>query len=119
MAVLPVVVHTATDESDYLSKGLAQMLSARLEQAGGIDVALLGDPSQATDRRGDGRRQCGYEVNADFVIFGSFTQFGNGASLDMRCARVAGTDSGRRLPKRARSSFNRASSGTSFRAWGI
>ena len=92
VAVLPVVVHTATDESDYLSKGLAQMLTARLEQAGGIDVVLVGDVSQATTDAATAVDRGG-SANADFVIFGSFTQFGDGASLDMRCARVDGTDS--------------------------
>lgn len=89
VAVLPVVVHTATDESDYLSKGLAQMLSSRLEQAGGIDVVLLGEASRATTDAATAVGSAG-AVNADFVIFGSFTQFGDGASLDMRVARVAG-----------------------------
>jgi hypothetical protein len=28
-------------------------------------------------------------LGADFVLFGSFTQFGEGASLDLRCAQVA------------------------------
>jgi len=34
-------------------------------------------------------RAAGRELGADWVVFGSFTRFGDGASLDVRCAEVA------------------------------
>jgi hypothetical protein len=33
-------------------------------------------------------------AGAAFVVYGSFTQFGNGASLDLQCARTTGADAG-------------------------
>jgi hypothetical protein len=35
--------------------------------------------------------ELGRSVGADFVIYGSFTQFGQGASLDVRCAPLNGS----------------------------
>jgi len=90
VAMLPVVVHAATGESEYLSTGLAEMLAARLEQAGGIRVIRLESDSRTTNVKT--AIEAGRAVEADFVVFGSFTQFGDGASLDMRCARVSGGD---------------------------
>jgi hypothetical protein len=67
------------------------MLAARFEQAGGIEVLEIGDEASATTDAaaavGAARAQ-----SAEFVVFGSFTQFGDGASLDVRCARAAGAD---------------------------
>jgi TolB-like protein len=87
VAMLPIVVHAASGESDYLSKGLAEMLSARLEQAGGIEVIRLESNSRATTNA-KVAISAGKEAEAEYVVFGSFTQFGSGASLDVRCARV-------------------------------
>jgi hypothetical protein len=86
VALLPIVVHEASGESEYLSTGLGEMLSARLEQAGGIQVLRLDSNSRTTSV--DVAVEAGRAAGADFVVFGSFTQFGDGASLDMRCAKV-------------------------------
>jgi TolB-like protein len=88
VAMMPVVVHAASSDSDYLSDGLAEMLSARLEQAGGIQVIRLESNSRSTNA--DVAVAAGKAAKADYVVFGSFTQFGSGASLDVRCARVDG-----------------------------
>jgi hypothetical protein len=87
VAMLPIVVHSASGESDYLSRGLAEMLSARLEQAGGIRVIRLESNSRSTTNT-EVAIAAGKAAKADYVVFGSFTQFGSGASLDVRCARV-------------------------------
>jgi len=87
VAMLPIVVHSASNESDYLSKGLVDMLSARLEQGGGIRVIRVESNARAANP--DVAVEAGRAAGAEFVVFGSFTQFGAGASLDVRCARVA------------------------------
>ena len=93
MALLPVAVHSSDASSGYLSAGLASMLSSRLEQFDEIAVIRLDDAKAVGSQPGpalDAARAAG----ADFVVFGSFTQFGNGASLDLQCARTQGGDPG-------------------------
>jgi hypothetical protein len=90
VALLPIVVHSAEPETAYLSSGLADMLTARLEQTGGITVVSVqaegeGPPLPAA-------MEAGRRVNAAFVVFASFTQFGEGASFDVRCAPVGESD---------------------------
>ena len=46
----------------------------------------IADRHLAVPRSGTGRAAGG-----DWVLFGSFTRFGNGASLDLQCVRVDGT----------------------------
>jgi hypothetical protein len=87
VAMLPVVVHAASGEADYLSSGLTEMLSARLEQAGGIQVIRLESNSRSTTNAAVAI-SAGRAAGAEYVVFGSFTQFGSGASLDVRCSRV-------------------------------
>jgi TolB-like protein len=85
VVILPVVVHSATPDSAYVSQGIADMLSARLEQLGGVDVVRGEDASDATSQLSRAV-ELGRSNGGDYVLFGSFTQFGDGASLDMRCA---------------------------------
>ena len=86
-ALLPIAVHSADDGSGYLSAGLAEMISARLEQSGGVSVVLVPGPAVPTS---DLQKaiEAGKTAGADFVVFGAFTQFGAGASLDVQCAAV-------------------------------
>ncbi|MFP8879009.1 MAG: hypothetical protein VCE43_05835 [Myxococcota bacterium] len=86
VAMLPVVVNSNDSETGYLSRGIADMLSARLERSGEIAIVRLEDGS--TDQ--ETAVEAASEVNASFVVFGSYTQFGDGASLDLRCAPVDG-----------------------------
>ena len=91
IALLPMSVHAHSSGTEYLSSGLAAMLSARLEQFEGVVVVRVnskGNPVTKTAAAVEAGRQ----VDANFVLFGSFTQFGEGASLDVRCVRV-GDDS--------------------------
>lgn len=95
IALIPVVVHSAEDP-EYLRAGLEDMLVARLEQVGVLDVVRVTDPSKATTRVA-AAVETGREVGADFVLFGSFTRFGQGASLDMQAAATAEGTSGETL----------------------
>lgn len=99
VALFPIVVHSADAEPGYLKGGLAEMLSARLEQSGRISVIRLEASERSTIRLGVAL-QAARAARADFVLFGSFTQFGNGASLDLRCASVGGGEGSDRSPER-------------------
>lgn len=90
VAILPVVVHSAAADPSFLSDGLADMLGARLEQLGGMRV-LRDEDKDATTRLVDALER-GRALEADYVVFGSFTQFGDGASLDIQCAPVKAPD---------------------------
>ncbi len=87
IALLPVSVHASGEESGYLQSGLSEMIAARLDQY--EDVVVLRAASEAGPP-GDvaAAREAGRAAGADFVLYGAFTRFGDGASLDMRCARV-------------------------------
>jgi TolB-like protein len=88
IALLPISVYAADADTGYLSSGLAEMLAARLERYDGIVVVSPAEGAVAPDGAGEALEAAG-KLGADFVLFGSFTQFGEGASLDLRCARVA------------------------------
>jgi hypothetical protein len=92
-ALLPIAVHSADEGSAYLSDGLAEMLTARLEQTNGVSVVrLAGDVKPTTDV--EKAVAAGKAAGADYVIYGAFTQFGAGASLDIQCAAVNGPADG-------------------------
>lgn len=86
VAVLPVVVH-ASGEQAYLQSGVSDMLASRLGQAPGVAIIRVNDPATATTDTASAQAAA-RAVGADFVLFGSFTRFGEGASLDVRCAEV-------------------------------
>lgn len=88
VALLPVVVNSNSGDTEYLASGLADMLSARLEQSGEIAIVRLDEGT--TDR--DAAIGAAKKANAAFAVYGSYTQFGDGASLDLRCASVAMDD---------------------------
>ncbi len=88
VAILPVVVHSLEDQA-YLRDGLADMLASRLGQRAGVSVIRVGDRAKATSEA-DAARAAAKNVGADWVLFGSFTRFGEGASLDLRCLPVGG-----------------------------
>jgi len=97
-ALLPIAVHSADEGSSYLSAGLAEMISARLEQSGGVSVVLVPGAAVATSEVAKAI-EAGRAAGVDYVVFGAFTQFGAGASLDVQCASVngAGDAQGRRI----------------------
>jgi hypothetical protein len=89
LLLLPIVVHSS-ESPDYLRAGLADMLASRFIQAGSFEIIRIDDPRKATTRLADAL-DFAREEDADFVLFGSFTRFGEGASLDMQ---AAGTEEG-------------------------
>ena len=91
IVLLPIIVHSAEPDTAYLSEGLADTLAARLELNPGLMVVRVESGTRETTRR-EVAVQIALEVDADFVIYGSFTQFGSGASLDVHCASVHQTD---------------------------
>jgi TolB-like protein len=90
IAILPIVVHSQADEA-YLRDGLADMLASRLGRSPGVSVIRVDDPSKATTDE-KAARQAASAVGAEWVLFGSFTHFGEGASLDVQCVPVKGDD---------------------------
>jgi outer membrane protein insertion porin family len=94
VALLPVAIHSNDAGAAYLSAGLASMLSSRLDQFEEISVVRL-EAAPGADQ--EAARAAARAAGADFVVFGSFTQFGEGASLDLNCARVEGGDAARRV----------------------
>jgi outer membrane protein insertion porin family len=87
VAVLPVVVHALEDHA-YLRDGLADMLASRLGQQPGIGVLRVDDPAKATTDAAAARATA-KALGAQWVLYGSFTRFGDGASLDVQCVPVA------------------------------
>ncbi len=81
--LLPIVVHSSEDP-EYLRNGLADMLNARFSRIGGLEVIRPGDPERGTTKL-DRALELGRKAGADFVLYGSFTRFGQGASLDVQC----------------------------------
>ena len=83
LLLLPIVVHSAEDPK-YVRDGLADMLTSRFSRIGGLELVRLEDPSQGTTDRAKAM-ELGRKAGADFVLYGSFTRFGQGASLDVQC----------------------------------
>jgi len=82
--ILPIVVHSAAADASHVSSGLSDMIASRLEQSGRVVVDRPEGMELATSRIGDALRE-GRARGSDFVVFGAFTQFGDGASLDIQC----------------------------------
>lgn len=87
IVILPIVVHSADPDAAYVSEGISDMLASRLEQTGRIEVDVVSEPEAATTRVGEALRS-GQKLHGDYVLFGAFTQFGDGASLDVHCIPV-------------------------------
>ncbi|MEE3326583.1 MAG: hypothetical protein VX252_04570 [Myxococcota bacterium] len=87
LLLLPVRVHSSENPT-YLREGLTDMLQARFRQGGVFQLKQVTDPAQSTTNLSEAVAMA-REENADFVLFGSFTRFGAGASLDMQAATTA------------------------------
>jgi len=86
VAMFPVAVNSSLPDTGHLSAGLGDMISARLEQSGQILVVRL--DAKVTSQ--EEAIEAGKKAGVGYVLFGSYTQFGDGASLDLRCAPVVG-----------------------------
>jgi TolB-like protein len=93
IALLPIAVHAAGSDVDYLQSGLAEMMAARLDQYDGIIVVRpASDAMPPADEAA--ALEAARAMGAQFVLWGSFTRFGDGASLDLRCASVGEAPAG-------------------------
>jgi hypothetical protein len=89
LLMLPIVVHSAEDP-DYLRSGLSDMLASRFERIGALELLRIAPDAQGTTDP-DRALALARKAGADYVLYGSFTRFGRGASLDVQCA-PAGPD---------------------------
>lgn len=87
LAILPILVHTS-EHKQYLEAGLADMLASRLGRLPDVAVIRVQGEDQATADV-EAAKTRAREAGAEYVLFGSFTQFGEGASLDLQCAPVS------------------------------
>jgi TolB-like protein len=87
LALLPMVVHS-NEDPEYLRQGLSDMLEARFTKEAVIDVIAVADPVHATTDL-ESALATAANVDAEYVVFGSFTRFGQGASLDVWTASTA------------------------------
>ena len=88
VALMPIAVYAAGADSVYLQSGLAEMIAARLDQyegVSGVRPEIGGAPPASVDAA----RVAAESAGAGFVLFGSFTRFGEGASLDMQAVATA------------------------------
>jgi TolB-like protein len=86
VAVLPFNIN-APRGNEYLGRGLMDMLSTRLTWPGRVEVMDRGQVQAAVRRTGrrvtrDMAIKIGHFLGADYVVFGSLTQIGQGISLD-------------------------------------
>jgi TolB-like protein len=87
LAILPIVVHSL-EQREYLQAGLADMLASRLGRVPDVAVIRVEGKDQATTDV-EVAKAAGRKETADYVLFGSFTHFGEGASLDLQCVPVS------------------------------
>jgi TolB-like protein len=96
IALLPFKINAEKDLS-YLRDGIFDMLTTRLAKAGQVEVlgrktveeamqTVSGDAAVTEDAA----RKIGANLNADFVLFGSLTIFGNSVSLDAKMIDLSG-----------------------------
>jgi TolB-like protein len=94
VAVLPFKINAEKDLS-FLRDGIFDMLNSRLTVPGKVTVFSRQAAQQAMESMDvpideSSAREIGVKLNADFVIFGSLTVFGNSLSLDAKMIDVAG-----------------------------
>jgi TolB-like protein len=95
LALLPMVVHS-NEDPEYLRQGLSDMLTARFTKEALVQVIPIEDPGRATTDL-DEALEAARDAGAEFVLFGSFTRFGQGASLDVQTAATAAGPDGETL----------------------
>ncbi|MEI7671688.1 MAG: FG-GAP-like repeat-containing protein [Deltaproteobacteria bacterium] len=98
VAVLPFSVHSA-ENIDYVRQGIADMLASRISISDKLEIigrdsllnalnATAGKEFTPTDVYAVGKK-----VNADFVVWGSITKFGNSLSIDGKMLDIAANKS--------------------------
>ena len=87
VALLPLVVHSG-EGREYLQQGMSDMLVSRLGRDRRIAVIPIDDAATATTTL-ESARKTGRANDATYVVFGSLTRFGDGASVDLSVATVS------------------------------
>ena len=100
VAVLPFKMNAEKDLS-FLRNGIFDMLSSRLSDPGKVQVLSRTEVEKAVaEETGSAEtgpideaaaRKIGGKLNADYVLYGSLTMFGNSLSIDAKMLDVAGT----------------------------
>ncbi|MCG6533893.1 MAG: FG-GAP-like repeat-containing protein [Syntrophales bacterium LBB04] len=98
VAVLPFSVHSA-ESIDYVKQGIWDMLSSRIAVTDKIAVISKDSVLQAIKGK-EGKDLSlqdiyglGKKMNADFVVYGSITKFGNSISIDGKLVDIAANKS--------------------------
>ena len=94
VAVLPFAIHSA-ENIDYVGQGIWDMLSSRIAVTDKIEVISKDSVLQAMKGK-EGKDLAlqdiyglGKKMNADFVVYGSITKFGNSTSIDGKLVDIA------------------------------
>jgi TolB-like protein len=94
VAVLPFAVHSA-ENIDYVRQGIWDMLASRITVNEKIEVISKDTVLQAMKEK-EGKDLTladiyglGKKMNADFVVYGSITKFGNSLSIDGKLIDIA------------------------------
>jgi TolB-like protein len=95
VALLPFKVNAEKDLT-FLKDGIFDMLTSRLSSPGKVEVLDRKEVEAAIEKTAGTRkidenlaRNIGQQLNADFVLFGSLTVFGNSVSIDAKMVDVA------------------------------
>jgi TolB-like protein len=96
IALLPFKVNAQQDMT-FLQNGIFDMLTSRLSKAGEVEVLDRREAESAMKSVAGAKpvdenlaRKIGQQLDADFVLFGSLTVFGNSISIDSKMVDVAG-----------------------------
>jgi len=95
VAILPFKMNAQKDLT-FLKNGIYDMLASRLAKAGKVQVIGREETERALEGatgpiNEEVARQAGEKLNADFVLFGSLTVFGNSISIDAKMIDVSGS----------------------------
>jgi TolB-like protein len=82
----------------FLQNGIFDMLTSRLSKEGEVVVISRQEIENAVEAIGglaavnaSSAREIGYQLNADYTLFGSLTVFGNSISIDAKMVDVTGS----------------------------
>jgi TolB-like protein len=95
VAVIPFTIHAEKDLS-FLQKGIVDMLSSRLAWEGRVEVVsreevLKAFPAGAGPLTEKDARAIATAIDADYILFGSLTVFGNSVSIDAKMTDISGS----------------------------
>ncbi len=83
--ILPLAIHSEKDLA-FLNKGIMEMMASRISQSAKVIRQAIPDP-------GKDPVQTARDLNADYVVTGSLTLFGDSASTDATLTEAASGDS--------------------------